>query len=124
MLRDWGSWDAGFNAVTADMRRKLVDDHSRPRIARVRADAGQRHVFGRGGGQHARPARRPLLVLINGAYGTRLAKLTKMMGRRLSTFETAEDVPTTPQDVDRLLDGGSVDHACRADPLRDVDRAS
>ena len=25
------------------------------------------------------------------------------MGRRLSTFETAEDVPTTPQDVDRLL---------------------
>jgi 2-aminoethylphosphonate-pyruvate transaminase len=26
-----------------------------------------------------------------------------MMGRRLSTFETAEDVPTTPQDVDRLL---------------------
>jgi 2-aminoethylphosphonate-pyruvate transaminase len=44
-----------------------------------------------------------LLALINGAYGTRLARLTRMMGRRLSTFETAEDVPTTPQDVDRLL---------------------
>jgi 2-aminoethylphosphonate-pyruvate transaminase len=26
-----------------------------------------------------------------------------MMGRKVSTFETAEDVPTTPQDVDRLL---------------------
>ena len=44
-----------------------------------------------------------VLVLINGAYGTRLARLTRMMGRRLSTFETADDVPTTPQDVDRLL---------------------
>jgi 2-aminoethylphosphonate-pyruvate transaminase len=44
-----------------------------------------------------------VLALINGAYGTRLAKLTRMMGRRLSTFETAEDVPTTLQDVDRLL---------------------
>ena len=63
-----------------------------------------------------------VLVLINGAYGTRLAKLTKMMGRRLSTFETAEDVPTTPQDVDRLLKADSVDHACRPHPLRDVDR--
>jgi 2-aminoethylphosphonate-pyruvate transaminase len=48
-----------------------------------------------------------VLVLINGAYGSRFAKLTAMMGRRTSTFETAEDVPTTPQDVDRLL---------RADP--------
>jgi 2-aminoethylphosphonate-pyruvate transaminase len=44
-----------------------------------------------------------VLVLINGAYGTRLAKLTRMMGRRLSTFETPEDEQTTPQDVDRLL---------------------
>jgi 2-aminoethylphosphonate-pyruvate transaminase len=26
-----------------------------------------------------------------------------MMGRKVTTFETAEDVPTTPQDVDRLL---------------------
>ena len=25
MLRDWGSWDANFNAVTAEVRNKLVD---------------------------------------------------------------------------------------------------
>ena len=24
MLRDWGSWDAAFNAVTAEVRRKLL----------------------------------------------------------------------------------------------------
>jgi 2-aminoethylphosphonate-pyruvate transaminase len=44
-----------------------------------------------------------VLVLINGAYGQRMAKLTQMMGRRVTTFATAEDVPTTPADVERLL---------------------
>jgi 2-aminoethylphosphonate-pyruvate transaminase len=40
-----------------------------------------------------------------------MAKLTEMMGRRLSVFETAEDVPTTPADVARLLDSdGSISH--------------
>ena len=63
-----------------------------------------------------------VLVLVNGAYGKRLAKLTQMMGRRVSMFETADDVPTTAADVERLLDARSVDHARRPHPLRDVDR--
>ena len=25
MLRDWGSWDADFNAVTAQLRQRLLD---------------------------------------------------------------------------------------------------
>jgi 2-aminoethylphosphonate-pyruvate transaminase len=45
-----------------------------------------------------------LLVLINGAYGRRLARLTEMMGRRLTVFETPEDVPTAAADVARKLD--------------------
>ncbi len=44
-----------------------------------------------------------VLVLINGAYGQRLAKICKVLGRTYSTFETAEDQPTTAADVDRLL---------------------
>ncbi|HEY3178332.1 MAG TPA: 2-aminoethylphosphonate--pyruvate transaminase, partial [Casimicrobiaceae bacterium] len=44
-----------------------------------------------------------VLVLINGAYGKRMAKLTEMMGRKLSVFETPEDVRTTADDVERLL---------------------
>jgi 2-aminoethylphosphonate-pyruvate transaminase len=103
MLRDWGSWDASFNAVTAEVRRKLLDI----------VHGGETHVCVpmQGSGTFSVeaavntlvPRDGHVLVLINGAYGTRLAKLTRMMGRRLSTFETAEDVPTTPQDVDRLL---------------------
>jgi 2-aminoethylphosphonate-pyruvate transaminase len=103
MLRDWGSWDAAFNAVTAEIRSKLLD---------VVAGHGT-HVCVpmQGSGTFSVeaaintlvPRDGHVLVLVNGAYGTRMAKLTQMMGRRLSTFETAEDVPTTPQDVDRLL---------------------
>jgi 2-aminoethylphosphonate-pyruvate transaminase len=103
MLRDWGSWDAAFNAVTADVRRKVLDV--------IGGHGTHVCVPMQGSGTFAVeaaintlvPRDGHLLVLINGAYGTRMARLTKMMGRRLSAFETAEDVPTTPQDVDRLL---------------------
>ena len=103
MLRDWGSWDAAFNAVTADLRRKLV--------AIIHGEATHVCVPMQGSGTFSVeaavntlvPRDGHVLVLINGAYGTRMAKLTRMMGRRLSTFETAEDVPTTAEDVDRLL---------------------
>ena len=103
MLRDWGSWDSSFNAVTAEVRRKLLDiihGHDTHVCVPMQGsgtfsvEAAVNTLVPRDG---------HLLVLTNGAYGTRLARLTKMMGRRLSTFETAEDVPTTAQDVDRLL---------------------
>src|SRR5439155_20743688 len=52
-----------------------------------------------------------VLVVINGAYGRCMARLTEMMGRGLSTFETADDVPTTAADVARLLDAdASITH--------------
>jgi 2-aminoethylphosphonate-pyruvate transaminase len=52
-----------------------------------------------------------ILVLINGAYGKRFARLAQMMGRRLAVFETAEDVQTTAADVERLLSGdASITH--------------
>ena len=103
MLRDWGSWDAAFNAVTAAVRRKLADV--------VHADAAHVVVPMQGSGTFSVeaaintlvPRDGHVLVLINGAYGQRMAKLTQMMGRKVTTFVTAEDVPTTPADVDRLL---------------------
>lgn len=103
MLRDWGSWDASFNAVTARVRAKLT----------AIVDGGESHVCVpmQGSGTFAVeaafntlvPRDGHVLVLINGAYGKRMAKLTRMMGRRTSVFETADDVPTTAADVQRLL---------------------
>ena len=48
MLRDWGSWDASFNAVTAEHPQAPAGDRARRRHARRRAAAGQRHLRGRG----------------------------------------------------------------------------
>jgi 2-aminoethylphosphonate-pyruvate transaminase len=111
MLRDWGSWDADFNAVTADVRRKLVAIvHGEPTHVCVpmqgsgtfSVEAAVNTLVPRDG---------HVLVLINGAYGRRMAKLTEMMGRHLTTFETPDDVPTTADDVDRLLAGdASITH--------------
>ncbi len=103
MLRDWGSWDDAFNAVTTALRAKL--------IAVVHGGSSHVCVPLQGSGTFAVeaavntlvPRDGHVLVLINGAYGKRLAKLTTMMGRKLSTFETADDVPITAADVDRLL---------------------
>ena len=103
MLRDWGSWDTNFNTVTAEVRRKLLDiihGHDAHVCIPLQGsgtfsvEAAVNTLVPRDG---------HVLVLINGAYGSRLAKLTKMMGRKVSTFETAEDVPTTASDIDRLL---------------------
>ncbi len=103
MLRDWGSWDAAFNTVTAEVRRKLLDILHGPDTHVCVPMQGSGTFSVEAAVNTLVPRDGHVLVLINGAYGTRFAKLTKMMGRRLSTFETAEDVPTTPQDVDRVL---------------------
>ena len=103
MLRDWGSWDSNFNAVTREVRDKLS------RI--IEADGAHVCVPMQGSGTFAVeaavntlvPRDGHVLVLINGAYGKRMAKLTEMMGRRLSVFETPDDVRTTADDVDELL---------------------
>jgi 2-aminoethylphosphonate-pyruvate transaminase len=104
MLRDWGSWDSQFNAVTARVRERLT----------AILEAADTHVCVpmQGSGTFSVeaavntlvPRDGHMLVLINGAYGKRMAKLTEMMGRKLSSFETAEDAPTTAADVARLLD--------------------
>ena len=111
MLRDWGSWDSAFNAVTGMVRERL--------LAVVEAAGSHVCVPMQGSGTFAVeaavntlvPRDGHLLVLVNGAYGTRLAKLAGMMGRRVSVLETAEDVPAPAAAVDsRLRDDPSVTH--------------
>src|SRR4051812_35315207 len=98
MLRDWGSWDSAFNAITARVRGRLLDV--------VHAQATHTCVPMQGSGTFSveaavntlTPRDGHLLVLVNGAYGRRLAKLAQMLGRKVTVFETAEDVPTTARD--------------------------
>ena len=111
MLRDWGSWDSNFNAVTAHVRKRLT--------AIINAEATHVCVPMQGSGTFSVEAAvntlvarsGHVLVLINGAYGKRLARLTEMLGRKLTAFETAVDSPPTATEVARLLDAdASITH--------------
>jgi len=103
MLRDWGSWDAEFNTVTAHVRSKLVDIvHGRDSHTCVPMQGSGTFAI-EAAVNTLVPRTGHVLVLVNGAYGKRLARLTELMGRRLSTFETGDDVPTTADDVERAL---------------------
>ena len=103
MMVDWGSWDDSFNQLTASLCEQL--------LAIINGADSHHCVPLQGSGTFAVeaaigtlvPRDGNVLVLINGAYGKRLAKICEVLGRRFSTFETAEDEPTTAADVDRLL---------------------
>ena len=111
MLRDWGSWDSNFNSVTARVRERLT--------AIINADATHVCVPMQGSGTFSVEAAvntlvardGHVLVLVNGAYGKRLARLTAMLGRRLTASETPVDVPPSATEVGRLLDAdASITH--------------
>jgi 2-aminoethylphosphonate-pyruvate transaminase len=103
MLVDWGSWDERFNQLTASVCSQL--------LAILNGAATHHCVPLQGSGTFAVeaaigtlvPRNGKVLVLINGAYGKRLAKICEVLGRDFSTFETAEDEPCSTADVDRLL---------------------
>ncbi|POA18170.1 2-aminoethylphosphonate--pyruvate transaminase [Pseudomonas sp. FW300-N1A1] len=103
MMVDWGSWDDRFNQLTASLCEQL--------LTIVNGTDSHHCVPLQGSGTFAVeaaigtlvPRDGKVLVLINGAYGKRLAKICEVLGRSFSTFETAEDEPTTAADVDRLL---------------------
>jgi 2-aminoethylphosphonate-pyruvate transaminase len=103
MLRDWGSRDGDFIALTAEMRRRLL----------AVANAGATHsaVPLQGSGTFIVEAaigtlvgpRDTLLVLINGAYGERIAKIAHRLGRRVETLVWDEIEPVEPGKVAQAL---------------------
>jgi len=111
MLKDWGSWDADFNAITARLRGRLldiVDGHDTHVVVPLQGsgtfsvEAAVATVVPRDG---------HVLVLDNGAYCKRAAKLTQMMGRRATVVAFAEDEPVSPALLEsRLKDDPSITH--------------
>ena len=111
MLRDWGSWDADFNAVTASVRTRLLDivhGHDTHVVVPLQGsgtfsvEAAVASVVPRDG---------HVLILDNGAYCKRAAKLTQMMGRRASVLVFAEDEAVSADALDaRLKHDASITH--------------
>jgi len=105
MLRDWGARDSEFLAMNARVRDRLVE----------LAGGQGTHVavLLQGTGTYANeaaigtfvPRAGKLLVLVNGAYGRRLAQIAGALSRAYATLETAEDTPPDPTAVDAVLAG-------------------
>src|SRR4029078_8041176 len=93
MLRDWGSWDSSFIAVTTALRRQLLKI--------VQGEGSHVVVPLQGSGTFAVeaavativPKSGHILVLDNGAYCKRLGKLATLMGRKTTILGHAEDAP-------------------------------
>ncbi len=111
MLKDWGSWDADFIAVTASVRRSL--------LAIIHGQDSHVVVPLQGSGTFnveaaiatLVPHDGHVLVLDNGAYCKRAARITSLMGRRCSTMSFDEASPVEPQALaQRLQEDASITH--------------
>lgn len=93
MLHDWGSRDAGFIAINDRMRQRLV--------TMIGGEGVFTTVPMQGSGTFAVEAmigtfigaNEKLLILINGAYGKRMARICEVSKRAFATLEWAEDMP-------------------------------
>lgn len=115
MLHDWGSRDGSFIDMTARIRGKLTD----------MAEAGDSHVCVplQGSGTFTveaviatlLPENGKLLILINGAYGRRMAAICGYLKRPWVSLETPEDVPNDTEALDkRLAEDESITHVAAA----------
>lgn len=111
MLRDWGSWDSDFVAMTAELRRQL--------IAIVHGEDSHVVVPLQGSGTFSVeaavatlvPRDGHLLVLDNGAYCKRLGKVATLMGRRTTIMSHAEDETVSADALDaKLREDPSITH--------------
>jgi len=103
MLHDWGSRDTKFIAINRRVRDKLVE----------LAGAAGSHVCVpmQGSGTFAVeamlgcfvPAKGKLLILINGAYGKRMARICEYYRRDYAVLEWAEDRAVEPAAVEKAL---------------------
>src|SRR5580704_9179546 len=103
MLRDWGSWDVDFNKITGRVRERLLEI--------VYGTGTHECVPMQGSGTFSVeaaigtlvPRSGHVLVPQNGAYCQRIARICRVLGRKLTTLDYPENAPVTPADIDAAL---------------------
>jgi len=104
MLRDWGSWDEDFRALTADLRRRLLA------LLGDMADAYE-CIPMQGSGTFGvdamlgtfLPRDGKILVLSNGAYGARAAETVRYLGRELTVIDKGDYLPPRGEEVSAAI---------------------
>ena len=114
MLRDWGSWDASFNAITASLCKDLV--------AVLNGEDSHVCVPLQGSGTFSVeaaigtlvPKNGKVLVPQNGAYCQRILKICKYLGRDAVELTIAEDKQPTGKMIAEALDADpSITHVAQ-----------
>ncbi len=104
MLRDWGSWDEDFRAMTREMRSRLLvllgsgaDDYDCVPMQ----GSGSFCVEAMLGSFVPRDGK--VLVLANGAYGLRAAQTMEYLGRDFHLLNKGDYLPPRGEEVARIL---------------------
>ncbi len=108
MLKDWGSWDGDFRALTADLRYRLVsmiEDRAGDFDCVPIQGSGTFVVEAMLGSFLPRESK--TLVLVNGAYGQRIAQTMQYLGRDYSVIDKGDYMPPR---------GSEIAEAINADP--------
>ncbi|MGR3292281.1 MAG: 2-aminoethylphosphonate--pyruvate transaminase [Paracoccaceae bacterium] len=104
MLRDWGSWDTEFRAVTAEMRKLLLeltgDDRGILDCVPMQG-SGTFSVEALLGSFMPRDGK--ILVLSNGAYGKRLVQTLEYLGRDHVVIDKGDYLPPRGDEVTAAL---------------------
>ncbi len=103
MLHDYGSRDSHFIDINSRIRERLVEIiHGGRAFTAVPLQGSGTFVVEAMIGTLV-PPHGKLLVLVNGAYGKRIARIAGYYGRATELIEVAEDQPVDPAMVDRAL---------------------
>ncbi|RVD63147.1 2-aminoethylphosphonate--pyruvate transaminase [Mesorhizobium sp. M7A.F.Ca.ET.027.03.2.1] len=104
MLRDWGSWDGDFRAMTSDMRRRLLaltGDRNDEFDCVPMQGSGSFCVEAMLGSFVPRDGK--VLVLANGAYGLRAAQTMQYLGRAYTLIDKGDYLPPRGDEVAAAL---------------------
>ncbi len=103
MLRDWGSWDSDFRAMTAELRKRLLEmcGDSGGALDCVPMQGSGTFAVEAMLGMIPRDAR--VLVLANGAYGQRIAQTLRYLGRDMQVIDKGDYMPPRGDEVAAAL---------------------
>ena len=105
MLRDWGSWDGDFRAMTEQLRRELlalIGDEKQEFDCVPIQGSGSFVVEAMLGSLLPRDSR--TLVLVNGAYGQRIVKTLAYIGREAVVIDKGDYLPPRGAEVAAALE--------------------
>jgi len=112
MLKDWGSWDGDFRAMTRQLRSELlalINDTDNAFDCVPLQGSGTFVVEAMLGS--LLPTDGKALVLVNGAYGQRTVQTLNYLGRDYTVIDKGDYLPPRAEEVSRALAGdASITH--------------